>query len=89
MHRVADKSILQHAAGVLLVAQRRSLRVHTACSPLFSLQDIMFAAENSGCCERQLLGPSRPFTLDIVLLNGVKARPETSGALRKLPEPAD
>jgi hypothetical protein len=53
------------------------------------LQDIMFAAENSGCCERQLLGPSRPFTLDIVLLNGVKARPETSGALRKLPEPAD
>jgi hypothetical protein len=37
-------------------------------------QDIMFAAESSGCCERQCLGPTRPFEMSIVLLNGVKAR---------------
>jgi hypothetical protein len=37
-------------------------------------QDIMFAAESSGCCERQCLGPTRPFEMSIILLNGTKVR---------------
>ena len=41
----------------------------------------MFAAESSGCCERQCLGPSRPFEMNIILLNGAKVR--TALALRE------
>jgi hypothetical protein len=50
--------------------------LHVACC--YALQDIMFAAETSGCCVRQCLGSTRPFKMDIVLLNGAKVRHTSS-----------
>ena len=81
-----SRSCLRRDFGPLRVAVPRPVAccmlavacwlLHAACC--YALQDIMFAAETSGCCVRQCLGSTRPFKMDIVLLNGAKVRHSSS-----------